>query len=85
MKAAGADVLHIPCSFASSDIVTPAIVVVAVSVAFAFAHLQMNQCVANGLLYRLKQHQPRHASFDVCLPNPAVDVSKMIAARICKP
>ena len=53
MKAAGADVLRIPRSFASSDIVTPAIVVVAVSVAFAFAHLQMNQFVDNGLLYCL--------------------------------
>ena len=85
MKAAGADVLRVPRSFVSSDIVTPAIVVVAVSVAFAFAHLQMNQFVDNRSALLLKAAPALHASFDVCLPNPAVDLSKMIGARICKP
>ena len=85
MKAAGADVLRVPRSFVSSDIVTPSIVVLAVSVAIAFAHLQMHQLVDNGLLHCLKQQGPRHASFDVCLQNPAVDLSKMIGGRMCKP
>ena len=84
MKAAGADVLRIPCSFASSDMVMPAIVVVAVTVAIAFAHLQINQFVDNRSALLVKAAPAQHASFDVCLPNPVVDLSKMIGARICK-
>ena len=42
----------------------------------------MNQFVDNRSALLLKAAPALRASFDVCLPNPAVDLSKMIGARL---